>query len=38
MKDELQRALGHGHTLGFIHGAGDHDPHVAGGVVGAMFT
>lgn len=38
MKYELQGAFWHGNTLCFVHGTGDHDPHVAGGVVRAVFT
>lgn len=38
MKYELKGALWHGNALCFIHGSRDHNPHVAGGVIGAMFA
>jgi len=38
VEDELQGSLRHGHPLCLVHGAGDHDPHVAGGVVGAVLA
>lgn len=38
MEYELQGALRHGHPLRFVHGARDHDPDIAGGVVGAVLA